>query len=225
MFYLAHAAACSHNQMIMTLGDRILARIKKLNATRESSQALSVRSVGVQAANNPNLVRDIVKGKVKSPRYATICKIAEVLDIDPAELTGESGIAGFTLEVPLISWVSAGALQQSDHVEELSTAPRVPASDLDPAGKWIALRVEGDSMDRISPPDSLIFVNTRDRLLVPNACYVFSDGRGGTTYKRWRPNPNRLEPVSTNPDHEPLFVTDGAEPGVIGRVRRTLLEM
>jgi len=194
-FYLASDAPQRQNLMAMKLGDRILARIEDLNATREKAQALTVRSVGMQAADNPNLVRDIIKGKVKSPRYATICKIAQVLDLDPAELTGEAKPAG----VPMISWVSAGVLRESDHVEDMETAPRVPASDLDPAGHWIALRVEGDSMDRISPPDSLIFVNTRDRLLVPNACYVFSDSNGGTTYKRWRPNPNRLEPVSTNP--------------------------
>lgn len=127
--------------------------------------------------------------------------------------------------VPLISWVSAGAPKTPDAVEEIESAPRIYAPDLDPKGEWIALRVDGDSMDRISPPDSIIFVNMKDRRLVANACYVITNpDDGAATYKRWRPNPNRWEPVSVNPEHEPLFV-DGDQPKVIGRVRKSVLSM
>ena len=96
-------------------------------------------------------------------------------------------------------------------------------SDLDPRGEWIALRVEGDSMDRISPPGSLILVDLTDKALVPNACYIITDGDSQATYKRFRSNPPRFEPVSTNPSHQPIF-PDG-EPAVIGRVRRSLIDM
>lgn len=78
-------------------------------------------------------------------------------------------------------------------------------------------------MDRISPPDSMIIVNRRDKRLVANACYVIADGDGGATYKRYRPDPMRFEPVSTNPAHEPMFPDH--EPTIIGRVRRTILDM
>lgn len=129
---------------------------------------------------------------------------------------------GFT--IPLISWVSAGRLERPDQVVDLETAKMVPVAGL-PAGDWFALRVEGDSMDRISPPDSMIVVNRRDKRLVANACYVIADGDGvgGVTYKRYRPDPMRFEPVSTNPAHEPLFPDH--EPTIIGRVRRTILDM
>ena len=99
----------------------------------------------------------------------------------------------------------------------------IDASDLDPKGQWIALRVQGDSMDRISPPGSVIFVNLRDKRLVTNACYIITNGDGEATYKRFRANPPRFEPVSTNPAHEPIF-PDG-EPAVIGRVRRSFIDM
>lgn len=134
-------------------------------------------------------------------------------------LTGEGdGLGG----VPLVSWVSAGEMIAPDTVTDLSEAKRIPAPDL-PKGSWIALRVMGDSMDRISPPESIIFVNRDDKRLVANACYVFADADGGATYKRFRPDPDRLEPVSTNPQHE-VHYPDRIPP-IIGRVRKTMLEM
>lgn len=125
------------------------------------------------------------------------------------------------LTVPIVSAVSAGALKKPDVSDEQIGIIRV--ADIDPKGDWIALRVTGDSMDRISPPDSVILVNRKERRLVPNACYVVSDGDDGVTYKRFRPNPDRLEPVSTNPSHEPMFFEQ--EPAIIGRVRKTILDM
>lgn len=125
----------------------------------------------------------------------------------------------------LISWVSAGALLQPDYEPtDDDTAQWVYAPDLDPAGDWIVLRVDGDSMNRISPHDSLIFVNRKDKRLVPNACYVIGDGDGGATYKRYRP-PNTWEPVSTNPSHKPMEMPIGREPEIVGRVKKTVLTM
>jgi SOS-response transcriptional repressor LexA len=150
-------------------------------------------------------------------------EISRHLDIDLAALLLPN--AG-PLGAPLISWVSAGALKTPSVVLDLNEAKLAYAHGLDPKGDWIALEVEGDSMDRISPPESIIFVNRKDRRLVANACYVIADAEGGqASYKRFRPNPDRWEPVSTNPEHEPLFVKKGREPVIIGRVRKTLLSM
>lgn len=125
---------------------------------------------------------------------------------------------------PLISWVSAGALLTPDAPIEDEDAPIMLEQGLDPTGDWIALRVDGDSMNRISPHDSIIFVNRKDRRLVANACYVIGDGEGGATYKRFRP-PATWEPVSTNPAHKPFILNPGSEPDIIGRVRKTVLSM
>jgi phage repressor protein C with HTH and peptisase S24 domain len=124
----------------------------------------------------------------------------------------------------LISWVSAGALLQPDISPDIEDAPWVYAPDLDPDGDWVALRVDGDSMNRISPHDSIIFVNRKDRRLVPNACYIIGDGEGGATYKRYRP-PNTWEPVSTNKAHKPFVLPEGTSPDIIGRVKKTILSM
>lgn len=135
-------------------------------------------------------------------------------------LYGEQGEPLAEQAVPHISWISAGSMMRDDVADEALGTLRV--NDL-PPGDWIALTVRGDSMDRISPPDSVIFVNRRDKALVPNALYVIDDGEGNATYKRYRPGPPmRFEPVSTNTELEPIFPEQ--EPTIVGRVRRTVLD-
>lgn len=162
----------------------------------------------------------------------TLAKLAPVLKTNVPWLLEETGSETGDVQPPaligakLISWVSAGALLQPDteNLDDLEYATTAYAPDLDPTGDWIALRVDGDSMNRISPHDSIIFVNRKDRRLVPNACYVIGDGEGGATYKRFRP-PNNWEPVSTNKEHKPFVLPEGAEPDIIGRVKKTVLSM
>lgn len=122
--------------------------------------------------------------------------------------------------IPVLSMVSAGLLSREDVADEAIGTLRI--SDL-PPGDWIALRVLGDSMDRISPPESVILVDRRDKRLVPNALYVIADEEGNSTYKRYRPGPPpRFEPVSTNTSLEPIFPHQ--DPVIVGRVRRTILD-
>lgn len=149
--------------------------------------------------------------------------------LDAAEMLSLSEITGYPIPghaktvVPLLSWVSAGKLVDSSSQIEARNAKTIPVADL-PAGDYFALRVVGDSMDRLSPEDSVIIVNRGERELVPNKAFVFAI-RGEATYKLWRPKPPRLDPFSTNPANEPRFIDDGQDLHVIGRVRRTILDM
>ncbi|MFT4162737.1 LexA family protein [Rhizobium sp. SYY.PMSO] len=124
------------------------------------------------------------------------------------------------IDVPLLTTISAGELQRDDIADEAKGI--VTVGQL-PEGDWIALEVVGDSMDRISPPNSIIIVNRADKRLVPNACYVIADEDGQATYKRYRPSPDRFEPVSTNSAHEPIFPDN--TPPVVGRVKMSILKM
>jgi hypothetical protein len=78
-------------------------------------------------------------------------------------------------------------------------------------------------MNKISPPDSIIFVNLRDKRLVTNGCYVISDETGRATYKRYRPN--------DNPPFQPASYLDIPPPElegaitIIGRVKRSMIDM
>lgn len=166
---------------------------------------------------------------ITAPDKTIVNKMTLFRDVSANEMMAISDITGFelpnhgpaTIEVPIISWISAGAMTRGDAVD--ASLGILQIASLEP-GDWIALRVQGDSMDRISPPDSIIVINRSDKNLVPNGCYVISDETNNATYKRYRPGPpKRFEPVSTNPQHEPIFFDNS--PLIVGRVRRTILEM
>lgn len=151
---------------------------------------------------------------------------ADAFDVSAGWLIYGEAATTESRAVPLISWVSAGALAETASVAgAFDEVPYVSTHDLDPSGDWIALRVDGRSMDKISPHDSIIFVNRKEKNLVPNACYVISDGNGGATYKRFRP-PNVFEPVSTKAkEYETIHFPVDQQPEIIGRVRKTVLSL
>lgn len=183
------------------------------------SAALSQPALAKKAHVSQQLISQLERGINLTTKY--LPQIARALgsavsDIDP-NYQGETPEAQI---IPLLSWISAGAMLREDVADEALGI--ISVSDL-PPGDWIALKVVGDSMDRISPPDSTIFVDRRDKSLVANALYVIADDEGNATYKRFRPGPpRRYEPVSVNPVHEPIIPEH--DPLIVGRVKRTTLD-
>lgn len=176
----------------------------------------------IRQINKNTLISNENGNRAISKKMAQV--YADAFDVSAGWLLYGEQTAVEQKPVPLISWVSAGALAQPDYVPDgFDDVPYVYAPDLDPSGDWIALRVDGRSMDKISPHDSIIFVNRKERTLVPNACYIIGDGNGGATYKRYRP-PNIFEPVSTKAS-EFETITFEQEPDIIGRVRKTVLSL
>ena len=107
-------------------------------------------------------------------------------------------------------------------VSATHAAQKLVTGDL-PPGDWFALRVKGDSMDRVAPDGSVVLVNHADRRLVPGAFYIFGD-YGEATFKRFLDKPVRLlAPYSTNPSHDPIAPKPGFV--VIGRVRRVVTDL
>jgi DNA-binding transcriptional regulator YdaS (Cro superfamily) len=130
------------------------------------------------------------------------------------------------ISVPLLDQVSAGRLKAPSSQIPIEDVPLLAFADLG-RGDWFALTVEddADSMDRISPPGSTIVVNKADRTLRSGKCYIFSID-GETTYKMWQDgDPAYLAPYSTNPSHKPIFVKNKRGFDVIGRVKRTVLDL
>lgn len=190
-------------------GEKRMSQVDLAKAARVSQQLISRLENGV----------DLTSKKLPD--------LARALGVPVEALDENYGNENATdvVKAPLLSWVSAGSITQpAITVLDLSDAKWVSAVGLEPVnGEWIALKVQGDSMDRISPPDSVIFVNLKDRRLVSNACYVIEDSEGGSSYKRYRPD--KWEPVSTNKKHRPYIVKGDRGPRVIGRVKRTVLDL
>ena len=78
-------------------------------------------------------------------------------------------------------------------------------------------------MNRVSPEGSIIIIDCTIKELLPNKLYVVKVGNENkATYKRFRTNPDRLEPDSTEP-HDIIFLGD--EPVYpVGQVVRTLMD-
>jgi len=175
------------------------------------------------------LSRELFDRKIIGNDRSIVNKMTIGRDVSAREIFAIAEITGFPApnennivsEVPLLSTISAGVMMRDDLVDEAKRMLTV--TDLGP-GDWIALEVDGDSMDKISPPGSIIFVNRRDKKLIPNGCYIIANQFGEATYKRYRPGPPpRFEPVSMNDTHEPI-IPDNEVP-VIGRVKRSMIDM
>lgn len=161
----------------------------------------------------------------KMSKGARAISAAEMLAIE--EITGFSAPTDMTeglQRVPkLPSLVSAGKLKGSDGVQASDVEKYLILNDL-PKGDWIALAVEGDSMDLVSPAGSTIFVDRSDVRLVDGGYYVVTlESREGTTYKRYRDNPDHFQPVSSNKEHGPILLDVPFV--VVGRVYRSVLDL
>lgn len=126
-----------------------------------------------------------------------------------------------TIRVPFISWVEAGLLVEV-------ADPYMPGD----AYEWkditvnkttvFGLAVRGTSMNRVAPEGALIVVDYADRDLVSGKYYVIADADGNATFKKYRADPPRFEPESTE-IHETIF--PGPDWRVIGRVIRVQADL
>lgn len=129
-------------------------------------------------------------------------------------------------DIPLVSMVSAGRMRDQASVMPADIEKHIHLDDL-PKGNWIALTVEGDSMNRIAPEGSLLIVNRADNTLIDGKYYIFSLDGGEATFKTYRrsPAPERLQPYSTNPDHMSIALPRDADLYVFGRVRKIIQDV
>lgn len=202
------------------MGERIRRRRVELGLT----QAAVGKAVGISRAavaqwerNKNPLVPDVDK-------WAGLARALKVSREWLAFGTDDTTVTGVTsglVEVPLISWVQAGQLAEATdpyplgYAEETLTVPSTRRS-------LIALAVEGRSMDRIAPDGCTIVVDYEDRDLAAGQFYVVKNG-GMATFKRFRQNPPRFEPYSTEPDHPTIFPDDHTE--IVGRVVKVITDL
>ena len=204
----------------MSIGNRIREARK---AKGESQEGLG-KAIGVAQTT----ISAWERGRKEEPTREEVARIAAYLQIPITQLEESSEPLderhARIREIPVISWVSAGRLQEVSDLATLSRkADTMPVTGL-PGGEYFATVVRGDSMDRVSPEGSRIIVNVSDREPRPGRYYLFSL-RGEATYKRFQSDPViRLEPFSTNPANTIIFPKSDLDWNVIGRVVRSYID-
>lgn len=78
-------------------------------------------------------------------------------------------------------------------------------------------------MNRVAPDGATILVNRADDRLLDGRFYVFQQGSGAATFKRYKRSPEMMQPFSTNPDHLSIPIVDDLY--VFGRVRRVITDL
>ena len=116
--------------------------------------------------------------------------------------------------IPVISWVAAGSLAIAEEPWGIEGERKISVCDV--PDTTFALDVSGNSMNRVASDGSTIVVDYADRELVAGRYYVIKVG-DDATFKRFRDNPARFEPESTEP-HDTIFVTSDVDLSVVGRV-------
>ena len=92
-----------------------------------------------------------------------------------------------------------------------------------PRGTFVT-RVVDESMNRLAPAGSYIVVDRTERMVSTGLCYLgVLDGE--LVFRRWLPNPERVEPFSTDPSFQTEYMRPGRRWDIIGRVRRIFLDV
>lgn len=182
------------------------------NRIREvrKQRGMTMQELGEKAGMHYTTVAKIERSQ-RGLKLNYLAAIAAALGVKPIDLIGGAPDVMPIRMVPLVGKIAAG--NWSEAIEDpIGTVPA-------PVGgpNAFALRPDGDSMDLIVGPDSYIVVDPDEFELRDGKVYAMKNGDGETTFKRFRAEPPRLEPCSSNPEHKPIPF--GREPlTTIGRV-------
>ena len=72
-------------------------------------------------------------------------------------------------------------------------------------------------MDLVIEDGGLILVDAGQKELAPGGVYLIANSRGEATVKRYRRDPARFEPCSSNPAHRPFLISED-DFSVLGKV-------
>lgn len=199
-------------------------RDRLIQARKDAGYESPSEAARVNRELNVNTVISHENGNRQISRKAAE-KYAKAYNVDPGWLLygSQPEVERSNFDVPLLSMVSASNLRDQPTVGASDVIRHITVGEL-PKGDWVALQVDGDSMDRIAPNGSIILIDRSDDRLLDGKYYVFVLDGGEATFKRYRRNPQRLQPFSTNPDHMSI-PADREDLYVFGRVRRIIQDV
>lgn len=190
------------------LSDAIPNRIRALRLER----GWTLAELAERAQTSPSQIMKLEKA-TRRLDFDWVTKLAQAFEISERELIGERSSDSGVRMVPLVGEIAAGNWQEAiqNPVEMLA----VPAAH---AGgpNIFALRPRGTSMNLIVPEGGYVIIDPDFDGLREGLIYAVMNGEGETTLKRFRQDPARLEPCSSDPTHKPIEL--GQQPfTVIGR--------
>lgn len=188
-------------------------RLRELRIERNlTMEALGARAGQIMRGEDLSISTvQKLEGRIMAFTIDYLIAFAQALGVAPGELI-EEGASGARY-VRLVGDIAAGRWKEA--VERYDKL--IPVPDGIGGPNAFALRPVGDSMNKIVGDDGFIVVDPDQRDLLDGRPFAISNGEGETTFKLYRSSPPRLEPCSTNPEHESIVV--GRSPfTVIGRV-------
>ncbi|MGB3844281.1 MAG: S24 family peptidase [Sphingopyxis sp.] len=167
-------------------------------------------------AQHENGIRGIPKDK--APLYARRFKVSEEWLLY-GKRRGEAQIDGAepTMPIPLLGEVPAGPWREAVQ----KSRQFIPAPQAGMPRSAYALKVKGDSMDRVVADGATIIIDPTDFDLFDKRFFVVRNPDGEVTFKQYRDGPARLIPCSTNPKHQVIHIAGGGY-AIIGRVIKTI---
>lgn len=206
---------------------------------------LNARQTAIKAGLGESFVRDILRGKTRSPSSENIAKLAAALETTPEwfiigkEVEKPSGVSEpiELVGLPIVGKIQAGAWLDRTIVDDETEPDTIPVArdPRFPHARQYGLLISGDSMDREYPDNS--FVSCVDffeaGIALKEGLIVHVERRNGplieVTLKavEYVDGKVMLVPRSHNPKHQPIALE--GEPGseivvrgiVTGSYRRT----
>ncbi len=196
------------------------ARIRAARRARHLNQGALAQKLRVSQPTIANW-----ESGIHDPRQLMLAKIAEALQVSLGWLaSGERSelekdrhpaaayLRRLVVHVPVVPIDQvARVLDEPDLDFHALAVDYIPITA--GASTMAAIFMRDDAMNLAFPVDTLVVVNYAERNPAEGAL-VLVQYEGAPILRRWRTNPPRLEPISSDPSHKPIFL-DRLE-GVIG---------
>jgi SOS-response transcriptional repressor LexA len=201
--------------------------VRRTMKVRQVSQARLADALGFASQS---AVSALLAGK----RRVTVDEAAAIYALLGLDEAGQAGSAPIPQAEP-----ASARLRESSAGDMLPDYGVVPVIGIAGAGRWreavevplghmpvpvrlsgrgvFGIEVSGDSMDLLIEDGGLILVDAGQKELAPGGVYLIANSRGEATVKRYRRDPARFEPCSSNPAHHPFLISDD-DFSVLGKV-------
>lgn len=188
-------------------------RVRSLRAEAGITQDALADLIGTTKATISKIERSTVP-----PKMEWIEKLSAALKVEQAALLfgdATQSAKNQASYIPVIGMIAAGSWREAIQ----SSEEHIPVVNAKP--HMFALKVEGDSINRVAISGSYVAIDPSNPTLNDGSIYAVQNAEGEATLKRFRRNPDRLEPDSTNPEYKPILLGSEAIT-VIGRATQVI---